>query len=397
VTALALLATASLYAQNYPDFEAILPRLAKAKEQATADYLFKGHALSLMEASAGLPLLDYAVERQPSALAHTLRAEARAMHAGDIGSIKEIEMALDDIAAAKAKSWPKPNVTLLVNSCHTHLVAAEIYRQAGDLARADTHLQEADRDGQQLEAYSENPHAARWRIWQLEITGREEGPNGSFAYTERLFKERNMRSPQIRLSYGNALLRRGRPDEALDVFGNPPQEPWIDSMRLMALFELPDRRKAFYEELAAFRTHYPGDSMLFFPSLFLLYAGHPQEARAAARNTLAREHERTQQLTSPFNRRLGDYFAGILSDAEFLNVAGNRVGLLCATHCMIGMQHLADGKRVEAMEHFRKSIETKAFLGPPYTWSQVALSQLQRYSTWPPAPPQNGRAKQHLP
>ena len=34
-----------------------------------------------------------------------------------------------------------------------------------------------------------------------------------------------------------------------------------------------------------------------------------------------------------------------------------------------------------------KSIDTRAFLeGPPYTWSQIALAQLERHPTWPPTP-----------
>ncbi len=180
VVAHALLATASLYAQDLENSLLVGAKLATLKEQTTEDYLFKGQALSLHDWHDGLPLLDHAVASRPSALAHMLRAEARALRASDTGRTEDIEKALEDIAAAKAKSLSQKHVTLLVNSCLTHLVAAKIYRRAGDSAQVSHYLAEAEMNGQQLETFSGNSHAAMWRIWQIEVADLEEGSDRPF-------------------------------------------------------------------------------------------------------------------------------------------------------------------------------------------------------------------------
>ncbi|HEY5913213.1 MAG TPA: protein kinase, partial [Verrucomicrobiae bacterium] len=377
----ALLATAFVYAQDPENHYAALANLEKFKEQTPEDYLFKGQALSLK--GDGLRLLDHAVESQPTALAYMLRAEARAilaMHTNDI------EAALKDVAVAKTKTLSQKHVTLLVNSCLTHLVAAEIYRRAGNIAQSNNHLGEAEKDGQQLELFSENSHALRWRIWQLESADLDQGSDRAFEYANRLLSEHKVRQPLLQMSYGTALLIRGQVRKALEVYNSAPQDLWIDSMRPFALFELPDHRKEFEKELARYRERYPGPFLESTVPSLLLYAAKKQEAKTTAR-MLADQPERFNLLPLGHQREV-NYLAGRLDEKAFLNAAQGSLGEACWAHCLIGFQNWADGDHAGAAEHFRQAIDTRAFTsGPTYYWAQVALAQLKRHPTWPPEEP----------
>jgi len=384
VVAHSLLATASLFARDYENHLVLVAKLATLKEQTPEDYLFKAQALSLGNWQVGLPLLDRAVDLSRSALAHMLRAEARALYAGNTGRTNDIEAALEDVAAAKAMSRSQQHVILLVNSCLTHIVAAEIYRRAGNKSELSNHLAKAEADGRQLEKFSGNSHAAMWRIWQLEIADQEEGSDRAIEYLKRLILDQTIRYPWIRLSYGNALLRRGQAQEALDAYG-VPHEGWTASMRLFALLELPDRRKEFEVEMAKLSELDRWEVMV--KPLFLLYAGREEEARALAAQVIDSQPGRFGRLR-PNEHRVMNYLAGRLKETDFVSAAHGALSELCLVHCVIGFQKLGDRDRSGAMKHFSESIDTSNFVGgPPYTWSQVTLAQLKRHETWPPSLP----------
>jgi len=382
----ALLATASVYAEDPEYLHAVIRTLEGLKEETPEDYLFKGQALSLEDWNKGLPLLDHAVKSQPSALAHMLRAEARALRARDTQSTNHLETALEDVAAAKAKSFSQRHVTLRVNSCLTHLVAAEIYRRNGSLAQSSNHLAEAELDAQQLELFSGNSHALRWRIWQLESADLDLGSDRAFEYAKRLISDQNVRQPLLQMSYGTALLLRGQAREALQVYDSVTNYIWTDLMRPLALFELPDHRKDFEKQIAVIRERYRGPSSEFIVPSLLLYATKKEEAKGLAR-ILAERPERLN-LLPPHHQRAVKYLAGGLDEVNFVNAAQGSMGDLCLTHCLIGFQHWAEGDRAGAMEHFEQSVDTRAFIdGPPYYWAQIALAQLKRHVAWPPEDP----------
>jgi tetratricopeptide (TPR) repeat protein len=373
VAALALMATASLYENKYHDFLALVAKLARLEAKSTEDYLFKGQALSLNQPDDGLPLLDRAVAARSSPLAHMLRAEARVFRAMGSGRAGDIEDALADVATARARSWSQRNVTLLITSCHAHVIAARIHRRAGDAVRCSDHLEQAELDGLELERFSRNPQAARWRVFQLEQAGREDD---ALRYMERLNREGKGRNAPIQASYGVALLIRGEPEKALSAFTSVPPSDWIDWVRPLALLELPGRRDQFEEELRNLGTAAP---------TFLLYSGRSQLARESARDLLADPNGPLQRL--PVSERRGvEYLAGRLTEAEFLNAARGSLVDLGLAHTLIGFQRCADGDRTGAIEHFGRMLETGTFLGPVYDWARVATAQLSRHPVWPPPP-----------
>jgi hypothetical protein len=382
VAAHALLAAASIYENRYQDFLALIAKLADLEARSFEDYLFKGHALSLDNPAAGLPLLDRAVAANSSALAHTLRAGARAARAMDSGQVNEIEDALADVATARGRSVSQRNVTLLTTSCHAHIVAANIYRRAGDAIRSSNHLAQAELDGLELERFSANPAAARWRIWQLELAGREED---ALRYMERLNREGKGRNAPVQASYGAALLVRGEPEKALAAFDSVAHSDWIAAVRPLALFELPDRRDEFQTTVARFVESYPPMARPPMAPAFLLYSGRRPQARELANDVLMR-HSEWFNHRPPAEKRSFEYLAGRLAEGEFLNAARGSLIDLCVAHCVIGFQHLADGDRAGAMEHFRQAVEMGAFLGPAYDWARVVPAQLKRHATWPPTP-----------
>jgi len=379
----ALLATACVYAQRYQDYDVVAGQLTTLKETTPEDYLFKGQALCFDHWDIGLPLLDKAVALKPSAMAHILRSESRTIRAWNTGRVVDIEAALDDVAAAKAKSWSQQHLQLVLNGCQAHAYAAEIYRKLGDTARWTNHLAAADAAGQRLELFPKNPLAACWRINQLEMAGREEGPNGSVAYMERLIRDQKIRHPLVQMRYGAALLRRGDPRKALEVLDSVPADDWIDSLRLLALVEIPESRGQFRSEYNKYRERYNGGVVDIYSPTFLLHAGLKEEARAQSWEYVNHPPARSERLR-PQCLRVAEFLAGRLSEADFLKSAAGVLGDECDAHCLVGMQHLAEGDLEGAVRHLRRSAETSIWMWTSHSIARVVLAQLARHSSWPP-------------
>jgi serine/threonine protein kinase len=379
----ALLATANVYAQRYQDYDIVVSQLIRQRETTPEDYLFKGQALCFDDWDAGLPLMDRAVAMKPSAMAHILRSESRVIRAWNSGKPADIEAALADVEAARAKSWSQQHLQLVLNSCQAHANAAVIYRRAGDSARWTNHLAAAEADGRRLEAFPRIPIAAVWRINQLEMAGRETGPDGCVAYMERLIQNEQMRSPLIHMRYGAALLRHGEPGRALEVLESVPADDWIDSLRLLAIVELPDRRRHFDAEFAKYRERYGGGIVDLYSPSFLLHAGRKSEARAQAVAYVANLPARAARFR-PHYHRTAAFLAGQLPESEYVRSAAGILGDECETHCVVGLAHLADGDIPGAMEHLRKSADTSVWMWTTHSIARVVLAQLERHPDWPP-------------
>ena len=383
VTAHALLATASLFALNYPDYVRYLERLGQLREESDADLLFKGQALSLSDPDRGLPLLDAAVARKRGALAYMLRAEARAQRAL-MGNLTDIQAALDDLEIANRRSWSERNVSLLTTRCFVHSVAARLYGRAGNETRRDEQLTAAETAGRQLESFAGTPSADMWRIWQLELAGRT---NESFDYARRLVEEKKFRSRPLLLSYGNALMcqRNADPRRALEVYDSVPHNGWIDSMRLMAIFEL-EGREAFDRELDRQRKRYSGDEMRPWWVALLLYAGRRGEAQAEALSVLDTPPG-PHHFLRPFDRRLAEYLSGRLTREQFVQAAQGDKRVECYVHFLLGFEAMGEGRSPSAKGHLEAALATDVIGGPSYTCAQVALAQLGRHPDWPAIKP----------
>jgi serine/threonine protein kinase/tetratricopeptide (TPR) repeat protein len=388
VQAHALLAVSFVQAQRWHDYDRVAQQFISLKERTAEDFLFKGQALGYDDWDSALPLLDRAVSMKPSALAHLLRSEARVTRAFNTRRPADIDAAVDDIQAAKAMSWSQDNLTLIGYSCTAHYNAAFIHGLAGRTERAKEYLAQADLEGQKLEQFTGNPVAAMWRIIQLEMAHRYDGPDGSLAYMSRLVQDQRLNHPLIALRYGNALLRRGDIDAAIKAYESVPSDDWIDSQRLMAIFEHPSQRANFDKEFQAFLQRYPGGIIEMHNPWFLMYAGRKDEAREMARRFLIHMKEAPERFARlrPRYFKIAEFLAFNLSEDELLKSCEGLAGNLCDVHALIGFRRLADGDRLGAIDHFRQAVETGVYMWTFFSLAETALAQVQRHPTWPPQP-----------
>src|SRR5262249_42096933 len=160
------------------------------------------------------------------------RAEVRMNLAEDRNDLEEAERALADVLAAKEDLADNPYV-LSVNLL-AHVVAANLYLDAGKMERRRALLDEAERTSRVLETLDRlvYPFTARWAY--LEQTSQE---SACFALARRASQKSN--APIFAYQYALALYRTRQFDEALEVLdGRKWRENGGDCLRGYVLAEL---------------------------------------------------------------------------------------------------------------------------------------------------------------
>jgi tetratricopeptide (TPR) repeat protein len=79
----------------------------------------------------------------------------------------------------------------------------------------------------------------------------------------------------------------------------------------------------------------------------------------------------------------GRLLAGTETEADVLNRAGDRQFALSNTHFTLGMLRLAEGKRAEALEHFRLCTRTAAIGGGDYELGRAYYERMIANQSWP--------------
>jgi hypothetical protein len=77
------------------------------------------------------------------------------------------------------------------------------------------------------------------------------------------------------------------------------------------------------------------------------------------------------------------YMVGVIPEEKFLKQAGKIPLLLCGSHFMVGLTHLADGDRKGAHEHFEKAVATKVGGHMYYRYARAFLARMKRDPEWP--------------
>jgi hypothetical protein len=146
----------------------------------------------------------------------------------------------------------------------------------------------------------------------------------------------------------------------------------------MVLLELPGRR-ADVEELYRQRqaTARQGTAPIY-DVILLLLMGEKEKARQHAlwlKADLPRIPGRTAWYA-----KLNDYYAGAISEEQFLNEIGTSRWNQSDGFFAIGLMHLLDGDRTGAEAYFRRAMTYKiSFEG---TWSDAFLSNMKN-PDWP--------------
>jgi tetratricopeptide (TPR) repeat protein len=372
----AMLATAynnvgrwDLYLEKIREAEGIAPITPE-------DYVFLGYATSHLDPGRGLHILDDGIARRDSSIGRALRAQVRADFALDTAKAEDGERALSDARVAKGMLPDNPFV--LCASAYAHLVAAQLFDEAGWEERRRAALEEAGRDALALARFETlpGPVSLRWLYF-------EHSDQDAAALEVMRRAAEGGTAPACRYLYALGLYKRAEFAAAARVLEPRPSDgSTTELFRAFVLAELPDgpaRAAQAYEEL---RTRYP-DYGLFAGQAILRLLGRKADAVASLRS-LRKPAQAYIRSQGAFFARLVEYNRDELSADQLLTAAGTSRPQRCCAHYYIALTQLAEGNRRSARDHFRRAAATYAFFTVQYDWSRAFLARMQQDPAWPP-------------
>jgi serine/threonine protein kinase/tetratricopeptide (TPR) repeat protein len=369
-------AARGMLAMAYLGFGDILRYVQTATEleefptRTAEDYLFKGYSKQWL--GNGLQDLNEAVKRSHSPLARAIRADQRMLLAEDRADPEEAERVLADVQAAKESLADNPYV-LSVSVC-AHVVAANVYLEAGKPEKRQAALKEAERDAQALKPWDTLtfPFKSLWVYFDQ--TGQE--PE-LFDLTRRAAE--NSEAPVFADRYAQALYRRGQTREALEVLNRRKWKTFLgDYFRVCILAELhPRDRRAAYEEIA--KRYMPEhEGFAGYMVNLLCTLGYKDEAVAICR-------ARVQQgLGAAAPKHNLDYWTEVISEHEFLKLMGQARLERFYGHYHVALVRLTKGDRAGAREHLRQAVQIRPILHYAADFSRSFLARMEKDPTWPP-------------
>jgi tetratricopeptide (TPR) repeat protein len=370
----AILAMAYYHSGRTVRLDEVLHELETMSASSPEDYLFKGQldAMIYPGRSVASQNLDEAVRRRDSVVARVVRAEARAnraLFASKLADAEaEAEGALKDGQVARAMLPDNPFV--LAQSVYAQLVASVVYEDVGRRDEAQRLLAQAGRDVKALQG-SSSPIAVKSCFWYYEYIGDDDAACD-------LCKQ----GTEFRLV--PMLYRRGELTQALEAADRAlTRNAGLARVeRGFVLADLPDgpaRAEAAFREA----RHVPDVSRFSQLSapLLLRFLGRKKEAVEASLQI-----NRAEMPAGYENWYLKylDFHCALITADELLKLAeGSRLNR-CEAHFAIALDHLAEGDRKAAREHFQKCSQTRAFIFWDWIWARVFLARMDKDPAWPP-------------
>jgi tetratricopeptide (TPR) repeat protein len=333
------------------------------------DFLFQGQIEAILRPERSLQTLDEAVRRRNSAIAHAVRADARANRALFTGAVSDAESALDDALAARVLLPDNPFV--LGRSLLAGLVAAGIYEDKGQAQDRERALEQAGRDARELKRFTSSPVALKACFWYFSYVGDE----------DTAF-ETSRHGPEFRHAW--MLYRRKEYPQALQAVDRAVAQGvgWSHVERAFILAELPDGPARAGEQFQDAQAKESRFGRVTAPMILLLLGQGPEAIRAS--QAIRGEPAALPPWDPDWYRRYLDYFCGALTGEELLQAAGPCRPKRCEAHFAIGLHRLAEGDREGAKEHFRKCAATRIFIYWDYMWARAFLERLENEPGWPP-------------
>jgi serine/threonine protein kinase/tetratricopeptide (TPR) repeat protein len=388
VAAYSLLAEAYLADLQADRYERVfIDSIEKLPAVTPEDFLFKGHAESWSDPARGLKTLDEAIGRWPnSPVARVLRAEVRANVAQDTGDVNMAQSAIEDAGVAKGMMPANPRV--IGADLWAHLVAAGLYRDAGEKDRADASLLQAGRDARELERFPALPMSYQMRCRYLNLTGHEDTAH---EVARQGYQEAE--SALTRIIYVYSLYEQREFEKALEVIESVGGSGEVSSreaklaggvhwMRPFILAELPDGPSHALEAYRDNREVYKTGYTVIWNQATLLLLGRREEAKEASTEILKHE-ESLSRFRHEHMLRILDYCGGGLAEEEFLKAEAGSRWNQCEAHFYVALDRLSQGDRVGAREHFQKAVATGVFTFIEYQWSRLFLHRMDQDPNWP--------------
>src|SRR5262249_31205104 len=191
-----------------------------------------GYAYFWVDPDQAEQVLNEGVKRSNTPLARAIRAEARLMQADRLGDMGKAEGALADVRAAR--EFLAENSYVLSVSLKAHLVAANLYREAGKPAKQQAEMEDAELDAQALRHVDTLTHPLGSLRTYYEQTDNEPA---RFDLSSRAVKKSNI--PAAAYHFAMDLYRSGQFQEAYDVLERRKGHDFFgDFLRACTLAEL---------------------------------------------------------------------------------------------------------------------------------------------------------------
>jgi len=374
VAAHAMLALAELNDYEPTRYSQALAKVEPMRPETVEDYVFKGYADMWNDPMRGLQNLNEAIKRSDSPLLRCMRAGLRTSLMSGSADLKEAELAIADIQAAK--EYLPDNPYVLSQSVFAKLVAANLYREANNPEKQQELLAQAEDDAHALEKFEKLVWPATMRFLYFDHVAQD---LTAFEIAKRATEKLDY--SLLDCYYALALYRRGRLTEALAVLARraKDQNLFVDRLRAYLLAELhPKERNIARAACENMLTRHPSSG--YEAQRILRFLGYKDDAIAISR---ALRHKRPPVSPDESGKVLGDYECGYISEVELLNHRMDR-GLRFLSHHTVGLNRLADGDRAGAREHFLQAQQVRGLAPDDWYLARIFVERMEKDPAWPP-------------
>jgi tetratricopeptide (TPR) repeat protein len=372
-----LLGAAYLDSWNWQRFFDTCRHCDSLTSSTAEELLYKSLCDSFSSPDEGLNTLDGAMARQPSLIAHLVRAQIRASKAMQTNDAALARTAMDDVTAAKIILRGK--VLALVESVHVHHVAAILYGE--DSPEGGLALQVARADAAALAKFPDVPLAVERRGDFLEYDEQEEE---AFTMYEQAMQQKEV-GHLIAKNYAFLLYERGEAKKAVKVIEDHFPEGFMrDIARCWFVAELPDGPRRV-REICDQMPEEPAEFRMAWRCVFRCYLGKKEEVPDLLRGF------RLDPDRIPARQALGFGLLlnflkepGTEAEKKILQGVGQSRSGRTFWHFEIGLVRLGEGDRASALRHFKASVEAHDPYTRNYKVSRAFLKRMEKDRTWPP-------------
>ena len=215
-----------------------------------------------------------------------------------------------------------------------------------------------------------------WREEYYDLRGDDEG---GIAEMRRNLKRTGAWDSSFKLAL--LLYRRGQTPEALAATELNRGNLLNDLFRCFLLAEIDGTR-----ERRPGLVSYRGDRERASPNslpcqCMLRLLGGKEESIAACREW-ATHPEKMRTLPAAFDRRMIEYFAGLVDEKQLYEAAKDSLNDRCRA-IFIAAVKLTEGRRAEAHDHIRRCAATRSLNVPYYDMAKALLPHLDADKNWP--------------
>jgi serine/threonine protein kinase len=377
VAARALLAYAYGSQGRWDEFGETIAEARELVPSTAEDYYFLGMAESDVDPEKGLQLLQTALGRRSSLLAHLDCANALAYLAEIKGDPSYGEKAIQE--AERVQDDLPDNPFALKVLFAAYLETANAYLIVGKEEQSKKVLDRAADVFKTMagDRFQDDVDIGSWRLEYYNLRG---DYDGALAEVQRNVKR--TRSPDSSLSLALLLYGHGETQKALAAVELNPGDVFNDLFRCFLLAEIDgatDRALSLCHTIVA--RNLTGRNFLCAQSMLRLLGG--KEESITACREWAKHPDRIGTLPLAFTRRAIEYFGGLADEKQLLEVSKNSLNDQCNAQFAIALMKLSEGRRAEAHEHIRRCVATRAVSHMDYERAKALLPHLDADPNWP--------------